>query len=67
MKNNLTIALNVGYIKEKDVCPAYIWKKKFIYGKQIILLMIPNKEKQDWGYLAAKKTICITKRNNFKT
>ena len=29
--------------------------------------MIPNKEKQDWGYLAGKKTIYITKRNNFKT
>ena len=29
--------------------------------------MIPNKEKQDWGYLAVKKTIYITKRNNFKT
>ena len=29
--------------------------------------MIPNKEKQDWGYLAVKKTFYITKRNNFKT
>ena len=23
-KNNLTIALNILYIKEKEVCPAYI-------------------------------------------
>ena len=67
MKNNPTIALNVRYIKEKDVCPAYIWKTNFSCGKQMILLMIPNKEKQDWGYLAVKKTIYITKRNNFKT
>ena len=35
--------------------------------KKIILLRIANKEKEGLRYLAVKKTICITKRNNFKT
>ena len=35
--------------------------------KQIILLMIPNKEKEGWHYLAVKKIVCIIKQNNFKT
>ena len=48
----------------------YIKEKKYVknnYGNKIILLMKLNEEKQDWDYLAAKKTICITKGNNFKT
>ena len=47
----------------------YIKEKKYVknnYGNKIILLMKLNEEKQDWDYLAAKKTICITKGNNFK-
>ena len=28
--------------------------------------MIPDEEKEGWHYLAVKKTICVTKRNNFK-
>ena len=33
-KNNLTIALNILYIKEKEVCPAYISKINSNCGKQ---------------------------------
>ena len=44
-KNNPTIALNILYITEKEICPAYISKNNSSYGKQIIILMIPNKEK----------------------
>ena len=33
--------------------------------KQVILLMIPNKE--SWYYIAVKKTISIIKENNVKT
>ena len=29
--------------------------------------MIRSVEKESWHYLAVKKTICITKRDNFKT
>ena len=67
MKDNPTIALNILYIKEKEICPTYISKINSNCEKQIILLMIPNEKKEGWHYLAIKKTICITKRNNFKT
>ena len=46
-KNNPTIALNILYVKEKEICPAYISKFNSNYEKQIILLMIPNEEKKD--------------------
>ena len=49
------IALNILYIKEKEVCPAYISKINLNWKKQIILLMIPNEEKEGWHYLAVKK------------
>ena len=42
-KNNLTIALNILYIKE---LPAYISKQNSSREKSIILLMVPNKEKE---------------------
>ena len=54
-KNNPTIALNVLYIKEKVIYPAYISKHISIREKQLILLMIPNKEEEGWHYLAVKK------------
>ena len=53
-KNNPTIALNIFYIKEKE-CPAYTSKINLNCEKQIILLMIPNEEKEGWHYIAVKK------------
>ena len=44
------------YIKEKEICPAYISKINSNYQKRIIQLMITNKEKKDWHYLSRKKT-----------
>ena len=41
-KNNPTIASNISYIKEKEICPAYITKINSNCEKQIILLTIPN-------------------------
>ena len=52
-KNNSTIA-NVLYIKEMEKCPAYISKLNLDCEKQIVLLMIPNEEKEGWHYLAVK-------------
>ena len=52
---NPTIALNFLYIKEKEVCLAYILKINLNWDKQIILFMIPNKEKEGSHYLAIKK------------
>ena len=59
-KNNPTIALNalhikemetyhtlnVLHIKEIEICPTYISKIHSDCEKQIILLMIPNEEKE---------------------
>ena len=53
-KNNPTIALNILYVKEKEICPAYISKNNSNYEKQIILLMIPIEENKDWNYVAVK-------------
>ena len=36
------------------IYPAYISKINSNFEKQIILLMIPNEEKEDWHYLALK-------------
>ena len=66
-KNNPTTVLNILFIKEKDICPAYISEINSNGEKQIILLMIPNEEKEGWHYHVVKKTVCIIKRNNFKT
>ena len=44
--NNLTIGFNVLYIKEKETCSAYISKTNWNCKKQIIILMIPNEEKE---------------------
>ena len=54
-KNNSTITLNIWYIKEKEICPAYISKINSNFEKQIILLMISNEEKEGWHCLAVKK------------
>ena len=47
-KNNSAIALNILYIKEKDICPAYISKNDWNCGKQIILLITSNEEEKGW-------------------
>ena len=53
-KNNPTIALNILHIKEKEIYSAYTLKHDSTREKQIILLMIPNAEKEVWHYLAWK-------------
>ena len=42
-------------ILKKKICPAYISKINSNFEKQIIRLMIPNKEKEGWHYLPVKK------------
>ena len=54
-KNKPTIALNILYIKERVIPPAYISKVNSNYKKQIIILMISNEEKEvdiflQWKY-----------------
>ena len=55
--NNPTIALNVLYFNEMEICPAYIPKINSNCEKEIILLMIPNEEKEGWHYLAVKNCL----------
>ena len=45
-KNKPAIGLNILYSKEKEVWPAHISKVNSNLGKQIILLMIPNKKRR---------------------
>ena len=54
-KNNPTVPLNILYNKEKETCPVYISKVNSNCEKQIILLMIPNEEKEGWHYFAVKE------------
>ena len=49
------IALNFLYIKEKDICPAYVSKTNINCEKQTILLMIPSEEKEGLHYLVVKR------------
>ena len=60
-KNNPAIALNILYIKEKEICPAYISKFNSNCEKQISLLIISNEEKQGWHYLAVKNLSTLSR------
>ena len=57
------------YTKEKEILPAYISKHNSTREKQIILLMIPNEEKEESHYLVVKKLSAllhgITSKHSF--
>ena len=54
-RDSPTIAFIILCIKEKEIRPTYISKHNLTHEKQIILLMIPNEEKEGWHYLAVRK------------
>ena len=58
-KNSKRIALNVLYIKEKEIYTVYISKINSKSEKQIILLQIPNEEKEEFHYLAGKELLVL--------
>ena len=60
--NNVTIALNVLYAKKAKIYPAYVSKHNSNCEKQIIILMIPNRN--GWNCFTVKKSISIIKENN---
>ena len=63
-KNNPTVALNFLYIKEMEICPAYISKINSDCEKaNNSLIDIKHRKTLSQG----KKTISIIKRNNIKT
>ena len=43
------------YIKEKEILTAHISKHNSAREKKVITLMIPNKEREGWHYLAVTK------------
>ena len=43
------------YIKEKEIYPVFVSKRKSTREKQIIILMGPNIEEEGWHYLTEKK------------
>ena len=51
----MTSAINILYIKEKEIFPADISKINLNCEKQITLLMIPNREKEGCHYISVKK------------
>ena len=53
IKNNVTIALGVFYVKKEKIYPAYVWKNNSNTEKEVIILMILNGK--SWHYLAVKK------------
>ena len=52
-KNNLTVALNVSYAKNKKIYLAYVSKYNSKHEEQVILLMILNREV--WNYISVKE------------
>ena len=46
-KNNATIAFNILYAKKEKIYPAYLSKHNSNCEKQVVLLMIPNREKRE--------------------
>ena len=61
-KNNVTIALNVLYAKKEKIYPAYVSKHNSNREKQVILLVIANRERRRWHYLAVNKLSALLRR-----
>ena len=53
--NNVTIVLNVLYVKKGKIYPAYVSKNNSNRQKQVILLMIPNEEKHERSEILATR------------
>ena len=45
------------YAKKEEIYPAYVWKHNLNWEKQVIFLLIPNRNK--WHYLAVKELLEI--------
>ena len=57
-KNNLAIVLNILNIKNKKMSSSYFTNQSKLW-KKVILLMIPNVEKEGCNYLAVKKLFTL--------
>ena len=64
-KNNVTIALNISYAKKEKIYPAYISKHNSNREKQVILLMISNREERK-HFVAVKKISALLRGTTSK-
>ena len=65
-KNPIT-ALNISILNKKEICLTYISKNNSNCEKQIILLMIPNEEKEGLRhYLVVKKLFTLLRGRTLK-
>ena len=63
---NLREKKNVLYAKKEKIYPTHVSNRNSNRQKQLILLMIPNREKRTAMALScSKETISIINRNNF--
>ena len=64
-KSNLTIAINVWHVKEEEkIYLGYVWKQNSKYEKQVIPILIQEKEKWKMTLICGNKTISIVKKTN---
>ena len=61
-KINSTIALDILYTKKNENMPCLYFKTTSNCEKQIVLLMILNKEKEGWHYLVVKISSALQKK-----
>ena len=54
-RNNPAIASNILYTKGEKILPVYISNYNSNRENTIILLILSNREKEGWHYLAVKK------------
>ena len=59
-KITLQLLLKFFMLKNKKIYPGYVSKHKSSHGKQVIILMVPNSERDH--YVTVKT--CIIKKNN---
>ena len=46
-----------------EICPVFISSNNSVAKNKVIILMVPNEEKESWHYPGVKKTICIIEWN----
>ena len=51
-ENDLAIALDILYVKQEKINPAYVSKQNSKYEEKVVLLMIQSGRR--WNYLAAR-------------
>ena len=64
MKNNPTIALNILYIEEKEICPAYFSKINSNFGEKNNSINDSKWRKRKMALSCSKKIVYTIRKNN---